>query len=182
MSTEPTRFDREINVNDSRSASTTRFDRIAEADLEGIRTTLEDGRTALCFKWVESGHVEAALTCPTRGRYLWGRFSGVKSAILQLSDAVLGNVEGEFRVGPVVESPSVFETYLRDGGTAVVVRADGLYRVSLYRKSSAKKQRRGGRDLMIATSTVRRSQSDDIFVALDEALRNEGTSEEVIQL
>lgn len=179
MPEEPTRYDHDLMIDDGQAAKTNRFERLYAADLNGMFSALLQG-FILEIKGTESGHLYAAMMNPVTPM-AWGKFSGLEPAAYQLSDAFREQYAGELLPeGPPVEDPQGIEAFVLDGGTVVVTRVAGAYRVVLQRKLPSVQRRQGAKTLTVSRSGIRRGFADDFFAAVSAALEEPETIDETL--
>jgi len=177
---EPTRFDHDLTIDDGEVARTNRFERMFQADLNGLFSALIQGFT-LDLKGSPSGHLYAALMNPGEPM-MWGNFSGFKPAVYSISEAFREQYKGELLKGPPAQDPTGIDRFLLEGGTSRITREEGAYRVELWRKLGLTRRRQGARMLNLSQLGVRRSHAEDLFEAINTALEKTESVEEIILL
>ncbi len=180
MPEEPTRYDHDITIDAGVIAKPNRFERMYAADINGMFQALIQG-FVLELRGTDSGHLYGAMMNPSEPM-AWGKFAGLESMAYQLSDAFKEQFEGELPEGPPVADPQGVEAFVLGGGTVVVTRAAGAYRVLLKRKLPPESRRQGAKKLKVTRSGIRRGHAEDFFEAFAVALEEPETVDEVLAL
>lgn len=180
MPEEPTRFDHDLDLSDDTVVKTDRYERMRDADLRGLTSALIQG-FILEIKATPSGHLYAALLNPTEPM-TWGNFSGLRPAVYAIAEGFEEQVEGELPGGPPIEDPSALEKFVLAGGTVLISWLTSAYQVELRRHMDRLKRRQGARWLNITRSGVRRFHAEDLLAAIDAALEEPESVDEVLSI